>query len=150
MNIDDSSEGMWSSHEWMWGQNLLNNNSFWSPILLAQDGIPDLLEPLQKQESNLSSLISLASVLLSSPPLLPPFIHPSPSHLCTLSSCRMPEKKRAAMWIKGRTIAKSAPGKFYTQNRQLQGSLFIVSSVFWLDDGSCSVLLTLKIDSDLF
>lgn len=68
-------------------QNLLKNNTDSSPPIfhLTQEGIPDLLEPLQEQESNLSSLISLASILLSSPPLPLPFIHPSPSHLATLS-----------------------------------------------------------------
>lgn len=58
-------------------------------FLFTQERIPDLLEPLQEQESNLSSLISLASVLLSSSPLPPPFNHPSPSHLCSLSPCGM-------------------------------------------------------------
>lgn len=44
----------------------------------TQDGIFDLAEPLQEQKSNLFySLISLTSVLLSSPPLPPP---PPPFH----------------------------------------------------------------------
>lgn len=43
---------------------------------LTQEGIFDLLEPLQEQKSNLFSLISLTGVLLSSQPL-PSFFHPS-------------------------------------------------------------------------
>ena len=53
----------------------------WPLFPPSQEGIPDLLDPLQEQKSNLSSLISLASVLLSSPPP-PPSFHPS----ITLSS----------------------------------------------------------------
>lgn len=81
---------------------------------LTQEGIFDLLEPLQEQKSNLFSLISLTSVLLSSQPLPPSFIHPSASHLSTLSPCGMLNLRiqGAAMWIKGRTIAKSAPESF--------------------------------------
>lgn len=52
--------------------------------------IPDLSEPLQEPKSNLSPLISLASILLSSPPLPLAFIHPSASHLGTLSPRGMP------------------------------------------------------------
>lgn len=92
MNTDDSSEGMSSGQMCIGSHNLVKNKLQTVPghsSLLSLEGIPDLLEPLQEPESNLSSLISLASVLLSSPPLPPPFIHPSSSHLCTLSPCGM-------------------------------------------------------------
>lgn len=88
------------------------------------EGIPDLSEPLQEQESNLFSLISLASILLSSPPL-PLCFHTS----ITLSSQHSiaPWNARPlgpgerggeegeggrTVWIKGRTIAKSAAVNF--------------------------------------
>lgn len=63
----------------------------WPLFPPSQEGIPDLLDPLQEQKSNLSSLISLASVLLSSPPP-PPSFHPS----ITLSS-----RHSIALWNAG-------------------------------------------------
>lgn len=87
------------------------------------EGIPDLSEPLQEQESNLSSLISLASILLSSPPL-PLCFHPSitlssqhsiaPWNARPLGPGEREEEEGGGrtVWIKGRTIAKSAAVNF--------------------------------------
>lgn len=65
--------------------------------LCSWKGIPDLLKPLQEQESNLSSLISPASVLLSSPPLPPSLSsihHPLVSALYRPVECWTSEAKR--------------------------------------------------------
>jgi len=89
MDSDDSSEGMYKCVCVCVCVQSAERLFPGCSSILSQEGISDLFEPLQQQESNLSSLISLASVLLSSPPLPPPFTHPSPSHLCTLSPCGM-------------------------------------------------------------